>query len=244
MNRTPVRPGWLWPGQLVFSGTVLTMLVPLLVLLPVARPSAMLVAGLGLAYLSMGLLVFPQCLHWTPLACCIRYFVPQLLCGALLLVLSQFMGPSWIVLLPLVGQSIEVLPRSWSLLIIVLVNATFDSALALVGGTTLLWNSLPFVASTVFIALFMQVVMRERQARAEAERLTTALQNAHAQLRSYALLVEDLATATERDRLAREVHDSLGYYLTSIAVQLGAAQTLFPSDPPPTHRSGSASRNA
>jgi signal transduction histidine kinase len=53
--------------------------------------------------------------------------------------------------------------------------------------------------------------------------LLAALEEAHRQLRVYAELVEELATTKERNRLAREIHDSLGHYLTIINVQLEKA---------------------
>jgi signal transduction histidine kinase len=73
--------------------------------------------------------------------------------------------------------------------------------------------------------------LREERARHEVERLATELQRANQQLRTYAAQVEELATTTERNRLAREIHDSLGHYLTVMNVQLGAAQAVFDSDP-------------
>jgi signal transduction histidine kinase len=66
--------------------------------------------------------------------------------------------------------------------------------------------------------------VRERHARAE-------LDEAHRTLSEYAVQVEDLATIQERNRLAREIHDSLGHHLTVIHVQLEAARTLFESQP-------------
>jgi signal transduction histidine kinase len=44
--------------------------------------------------------------------------------------------------------------------------------------------------------------------------------------------VEELATAKERNRLAREIHDSLGHYLTVINVQIEAARAVIGNDPP------------
>src|SRR5262249_24592824 len=66
---------------------------------------------------------------------------------------------------------------------------------------------------------------------AEVQRLADELQSANQQLRAYAAQVEALATTQERNRLAREIHDSLGHYLTVINVQLEAAQVLLPGDP-------------
>lgn len=72
--------------------------------------------------------------------------------------------------------------------------------------------------------------------RAEAERRKTQalldeLQAAHSQLQAYASQVENLAIAEERNRLARELHDTLGHRLTVAAVQLEGAQRLIPTDP-------------
>jgi signal transduction histidine kinase len=43
--------------------------------------------------------------------------------------------------------------------------------------------------------------------------------------------VEELAVVDERNRLAREMHDTLGHRLTVAAVQLEGAQRLIPQDP-------------
>jgi signal transduction histidine kinase len=40
-----------------------------------------------------------------------------------------------------------------------------------------------------------------------------------------------LAVAEERNRLAREIHDSLGHYLTTITMQLGVAGKLVATQP-------------
>jgi signal transduction histidine kinase len=43
---------------------------------------------------------------------------------------------------------------------------------------------------------------------------------AHNQLRQYALRIENQATLQERNRIAREIHDSLGHTLTAQSIQL------------------------
>ena len=43
--------------------------------------------------------------------------------------------------------------------------------------------------------------------------------------------MEELATAKERNRLAREIHDGLGHYLTIINVQLEKALTYRERNP-------------
>ncbi|MBM4422085.1 MAG: sensor histidine kinase [Chloroflexi bacterium] len=49
-------------------------------------------------------------------------------------------------------------------------------------------------------------------------------------MREYAAQAEELATARERNRLAREIHDGLGHYLTVINVQIEAARAVMESD--------------
>jgi signal transduction histidine kinase len=68
-------------------------------------------------------------------------------------------------------------------------------------------------------------------ARREGQALLADLQEAHRQLQAYAEQVEELAVAEERNRLAREMHDTLGHRLTVAAVQLEGAQRLIPTEP-------------
>lgn len=69
------------------------------------------------------------------------------------------------------------------------------------------------------------------RSRRESEGLARALTASNAKLRDYALRVEDLAVAEERNRLAREIHDSIGHALTVVNVQVEAARTVLESNP-------------
>lgn len=60
---------------------------------------------------------------------------------------------------------------------------------------------------------------------------TQALQNANAQLRDYAATREHLITSRERNRLAREMHDTLAHALAAATVQLEAVQVIWSSQP-------------
>jgi len=57
------------------------------------------------------------------------------------------------------------------------------------------------------------------------------LVEANKQLRKYALANEKLAQTQERNRLARELHDTLAHTLSSVSVQLEAIKALFDRDP-------------
>ncbi|KJH70121.1 sensor histidine kinase [Aliterella atlantica] len=76
-----------------------------------------------------------------------------------------------------------------------------------------------FGLSLVFVLLLMNAAIAERQSR---EQRDVAL----LQLRQYALRIEDQATLQERNRIAREIHDSLGHSLTALNLQLETALKL------------------
>jgi signal transduction histidine kinase len=88
-----------------------------------------------------------------------------------------------------------------------------------------------YVAGYFFFAAFATQTARANAAQRESERLLTELQAAHARLRESALQAERLAVAEERNRMAREMHDTVGHRLTAAAVQLQAVERLAESDP-------------
>jgi signal transduction histidine kinase len=80
------------------------------------------------------------------------------------------------------------------------------------------------------VGAFAAVVVRADAARRESQALLAELQEAHRQLQDYALRAEEMAVVEERNRLAREMHDTLGHRLTVAAVQLEGAQRLCTQD--------------
>ncbi len=81
-----------------------------------------------------------------------------------------------------------------------------------------------FALCLVFVLLLISAVRSERQSR---EKLMVA----NEQLRQYALRIENQATLQERNRIAREIHDSLGHSLTALNLQLETALKLGQSNP-------------
>jgi signal transduction histidine kinase len=92
-------------------------------------------------------------------------------------------------------------------------------------------NLVAFPAGVVFVLTMAHLVVTERTSRLRTEKLLDDLGESHAQLTDYATRVEELAVTDERNRLAREVHDSLGHYLTAINVQLRKASAFRDKDP-------------
>ncbi len=86
-------------------------------------------------------------------------------------------------------------------------------------------------AGFVFFAAFAYQTAMAEAAREESKRLLTELQETHQQLKAYAAQSEALAVSEERNRLAREMHDTLGHRLTVAAVQLEGAQRLIDAEP-------------
>jgi signal transduction histidine kinase len=58
-----------------------------------------------------------------------------------------------------------------------------------------------------------------------------ALAEAHRQLAHYATTVEQLAVSHERNRMARELHDTLAHSLSGVTVQLEAVDALWEGEP-------------
>lgn len=73
------------------------------------------------------------------------------------------------------------------------------------------------VAMMVLVAMLTLSLLAEQNSRLETERLSQEVQH--------------LATALERTRIAREIHDSLGHTLTSLNIQLDIARKLNQRDP-------------
>lgn len=76
----------------------------------------------------------------------------------------------------------------------------------------------------LLIKILISAVISERKSRQD-------LAIAHDKLRRYALMIENMATVEERNRIAREIHDSLGHYLTVLNINLEAAWKLQTSSP-------------
>ncbi|HEU5347985.1 MAG TPA: sensor histidine kinase, partial [Ktedonobacterales bacterium] len=82
------------------------------------------------------------------------------------------------------------------------------------------------VAAFLYAFTFPLFMRQQWQQRTRAEALVAQLEVAQGQLRAHADQVEELAISRERNRMAREIHDTLGHYLTILAVQLETALKL------------------
>jgi signal transduction histidine kinase len=81
-----------------------------------------------------------------------------------------------------------------------------------------------FGVSLFFVLQLVNVWLTEFQTRQQ-------LSSAHTRLQTYTAKIEDLATVQERNRIARDIHDSLGHTLTALSVQLQTTVKLWPINP-------------
>ncbi|WP_445638192.1 histidine kinase [Nostoc sp. DSM 114161] len=83
---------------------------------------------------------------------------------------------------------------------------------------------LMFALGLFLVLQLVNILLVEQKTR---KQLTVA----HEQLQQYALQIEDLAAVQERNRIAREIHDSLGHALTALNVQIQTAIRLWSVNP-------------
>jgi signal transduction histidine kinase len=87
-----------------------------------------------------------------------------------------------------------------------------------------------FSFALLFTLVFTLLAVGSEKARSQVQRLAAELTDANRKLREYAVQAEELAVTRERNRLAREIHDCLGHYLTVINVQIEAARVMANHD--------------
>lgn len=93
------------------------------------------------------------------------------------------------------------------------------------------FSALPYAGGYTFFGAFGGALRMANEARRRSDQLLAELQSAHEQLQQFTEQAQQLAAAEERNRLAREMHDSLGHRLTVAVVQLEGAQRLIPTSP-------------
>ncbi len=193
-----------------------------------------LMIGLGIAYVAIGTYGYGFCgrTHWMPLR--MAYFAIQILLGGLIVYLGEGAGFNALILMPLAGHAIVLLSPGWGMIANASVIVTYIVAVGLfTNNLSAIWSGLPaFLAGVVFITVFTQMAVDEEKARTEVERLVEELEGANQRLRGYAVQAEELAITKERNRVAREIHDGLGHYLTVIHMQIQAARVVMkPGEP-------------
>jgi len=146
----------------------------------------------------------------------------------------EVIGRAW-ALLPILFAPLVLVAWQYNLRVVLLfVFATTLIDFALLSGFTNRFDPALFpvygaigtrmVAMLIAGYLIVQLMKTQRTQRA-------ALQKANAELQGYLVTQEQLTTSRERNRLARELHDTLAHTLSLLAVQLEAAKAVWDDEP-------------
>jgi len=120
--------------------------------------------------------------------------------------------------------------RMRGVLLFTLVTTSLDLALTLQRSPEGYFSLVAVIMTRTFSFLLVGAILSQLVKMQMLQR--RALEAANSQLLVYAAALEDLSTSRERNRLARELHDTLAHTLTAVSVQLEAVKVLMEESPP------------
>ncbi|MEM9777379.1 MAG: histidine kinase, partial [Chloroflexota bacterium] len=91
-------------------------------------------------------------------------------------------------------------------------------------------NLLVYLLGLLMVILMANVLLQERETNQQLQEANDNLGESHAQLQEYSTQVATLAATDERNRLARDIHDSLGHHLMASSIQLEKAALFLDRD--------------
>ena len=161
---------------------------------------------------------YPSKLFW--------YIIIQGVLALVILNYAKNIGMTFALFMGLIGEAVGLfrLTRRGVLAGVYYLVLMAASLIQLSGGwdssRMLLLGTIPMV---IFVVVYVSLYMRQNEAREKAQLLAAELETANLQLAEYAARVEDLTIANERQRMARELHDTLSQGLAGLILQLEAA---------------------
>jgi len=170
--------------------------------------------------------LLPQCWAWP-------YFTLQLILFTAVYALPVPRQTVWILAMPIVSLATTVLRLPWAVLIAVLCVAIQAAFFRYFGAP---WHGVASAVLGLGVGMLFTIgctglAIWANTSREKAERLAGELAVANDELRAAAGRAAALAAAQERNRIARDIHDGLGHFLTVVDVQLQAARALLPAQP-------------
>ncbi|MEV4894776.1 sensor histidine kinase [Nonomuraea sp. NPDC055795] len=122
-------------------------------------------------------------------------------------------------LIVIAAMGTYLLPMGWVLCVVSL-NCLVTSAYAWSAGADLIKT----IASAVFYLIVHLAVVSTAYAMSREALLQAEMEQKNVELEAAGVLLEDAAASSERLRISRELHDSLGHQLTVLSLELAAAQ--------------------
>ena len=160
------------------------------------------------------------------------YFPPQTALVLTLANLRPFLDFTSVLYVPLSVQALHAFPRraawAWMVLFAALLSATLVLGMGWAAGLSF---DLMVLAGGGFMLSYDLLYSRTQADRAESQALLAELQRAHQELQEYAAQAEELAAVRERNRLARELHDSVSQMIFGITLTSQATRLLLERDP-------------
>jgi len=160
------------------------------------------------------------------------YFPVQTSTVMLLTSLHPFTDISCLLYIPLSIQVFRSFPPwvagIWSVLYLFLLALTLILGLGWLVGLALV---LLFLAVCTFLVSYDFLFLRTKAEQTKSQQLLAGLQTAHQKLGEHAAHAQELAAARERNRLARELHDSVSQAIFSISLTSQSARILLDREP-------------
>lgn len=143
---------------------------------------------------------------------------------AVMILISQHIGIAIGLTMALIGEAIGVygLTKKGFLSALFYTLLSFGFYVLILGFSELIWWVIATIPMMIFVILYVELYSRQANANEKAQELLTELESTNQQLTEYAAQVEDLTIASERQRMARELHDTLSQGLAGLILQLEA----------------------
>jgi signal transduction histidine kinase len=218
------------PGMYLFGFLVLGVAVLRAVIFYAGQPQLMtailLLAAYGLVY-AVGPWL-PARFHWFRTL----YFGLQTALVLAITNLRPFLDASAILYIPLFLHALHAFPRriaiAWMILFATLLSATLVLGMGWAAGLAF---DLLVLGGCALLVSYDLLSTQTQADQAESQVLLAELQQAHHRLQEHAAQAEELAAARERNRLARELHDSVSQVIFGISLTAQAARLLLARDP-------------
>ena len=160
------------------------------------------------------------------------YFPLQTVLAVAITTLRPFTDISNLVYIPIAIQALHAFSRPVAIPLMTLYAAMLNITLILgMGWAEGLALGLLYLAVCTFLISYDLLYSRSQADQAESLALLADLQAAHQKLREYADQAGELSVARERNRLARELHDSVSQVIFSITLTSQAARLLLERNP-------------